>query len=162
KVARPIIDLQRRKDTSGIDLSSLEVCLPSGEKLVAAKQFALAPGDRVLVNGPSGAGKSTLFRVRGGLWPFGSGTGGLPDGARVMILPQRPYLPIGSLAAVISYPADADQFDPDELRETLTAVGLPSFVDRLSEEAHWNRMLSLGEQQRLALARAILQKPDYL
>jgi vitamin B12/bleomycin/antimicrobial peptide transport system ATP-binding/permease protein len=162
KVAQPIIDLQRRKDTAGIDLSGLEVCLPSGQTLVAAKQFAFGAGDRVLVNGPSGAGKSTLFRVIGGIWPFGSGTIGLPDGARIMILPQRPYLPIGSLAAAVSYPLDADQFEPNDLCKVIAAVGLHSFADRLWEEAHWNRMLSLGEQQRLALARAILHKPDYL
>jgi vitamin B12/bleomycin/antimicrobial peptide transport system ATP-binding/permease protein len=158
----PIVDLQRRKDASEIDISGLEVRLPSGKLLVSAAQFELAAGDRVLVNGPSGAGKSTLFRVLGGIWPFGSGRVTVPASARVMILPQRPYLPIGSLAAAVTYPLDADQFDPSDVGKVLAAVGLQSFVDRLWEDAHWNRMLSLGEQQRLALARAILHKPDYL
>jgi putative ATP-binding cassette transporter len=114
------------------------------------------------VTGPSGSGKSTLFRAIGGIWPFGSGAVLIPDGARVMVLPQRPYLPIGTLEATIAYPAEPGSFKPDEVLEVLRAVGLPGLAPRLFEEAHWNRMLSLGEQQRLGIARAILHAPDYL
>ena len=158
----PALKVERRKSATAVDIKGLEVRLPLGRPLVAAKEIALAAGDHVLVNGPSGSGKSTLFRAIGGIWPFGSGSVSVPDGARVMILPQRPYLPIGSLAAATSYPASTDRFDAATLRNVLIAVGLPAFADRLAEEAHWNRMLSLGEQQRIALARAILHAPDFL
>jgi putative ATP-binding cassette transporter len=116
----------------------------------------------VLVTGPSGSGKSTLFRAIAGTWPFGTGTIAVPKGAKVMVLPQRPYFPIETLAAAVAYPAEASTFSPTALAEAITAVGLPGLVGRLGEEAHWNRMLSLGEQQRLGIARAILQAPDYL
>src|SRR6266852_8836031 len=89
--------------------------------------------------GPSGSGKSTLFRAIGGIWPFGSGTVAIPEGARVMVLPQRPYLPIGSLDAAIAYPAAPGTFDADAVREVLQAVGLASLAPRLYEDAHWNR-----------------------
>ena len=85
-----------------------------------------------------------------------------PRGAKVMALPQRPYFPIGTLAAAVTYPAEPGTFGPDELAEVIGAVGLPALAARLDEEAHWNRMLSLGEQQRLGIARALLQAPDYL
>jgi putative ATP-binding cassette transporter len=156
------LKVERRKDGAEVDITNLEVRLPSGQPLVAAKEIALIAGDRVLVNGPSGAGKSTLFRAIGGIWPFGTGSVSVPAGARVMILPQRPYLPIASLAAAVAYPAPPDRFEIAAIRSVLVAVGLPAFADRLSEEAHWNRMLSLGEQQRIALARAILHAPDFL
>jgi putative ATP-binding cassette transporter len=156
------LKVERRKDGAEVDITNLEVRLPSGQPLVAAKEIALIAGDRVLVNGPSGAGKSTLFRAIGGIWPFGTGSVSVPAAARVMILPQRPYLPIGSLAAAVAYPAPPERFEIAAIRSVLVAVGLPTFADRLSEEAHWNRMLSLGEQQRIALARAILHAPDFL
>jgi vitamin B12/bleomycin/antimicrobial peptide transport system ATP-binding/permease protein len=162
QAAAPALKLERQKTADDIDAVGLEVRLPSGQPLVAVEDMTFAPGDRVLVNGPSGAGKSTLFRAIGGIWPFGSGSVTIPEGARVMVLPQRPYLPIGSLAAAVTYPAPPDQFEPTVIRSVLVAVGLPGFADRLTEEAHWNRMLSLGEQQRIALARAILHAPDFL
>jgi putative ATP-binding cassette transporter len=138
------------------------VRLPTGRPLVAADDLAFAAGDRVLVNGPSGSGKSTLFRAIAGVWPFGTGTVLVPKDARVMMLPQRPYYPIATLAAAISYPGERGTFSDAEIDEVLTAVGFPAMAGRLEEEAHWNRMLSLGEQQRLAIARAILHAPDYL
>jgi vitamin B12/bleomycin/antimicrobial peptide transport system ATP-binding/permease protein len=116
----------------------------------------------VLVTGPSGSGKSTLFRAMAGIWPFGRGRVTVPADARVMMLPQRPYFPVGTLAAAVDYPSAAGEHDREKVRELLVAVGLPGLASRLDEEAHWNRMLSLGEQQRLAIARAILQSPDYL
>jgi putative ATP-binding cassette transporter len=116
----------------------------------------------VLVTGPSGAGKSTLFRTIAGIWPFGNGVIRLPKGARVMVMPQRPYFPVATLVEAVSFPDAPGTFDPAQLADALTAVGLPNLVGRLDEEAHWNRVLSLGEQQRLAIARALLQKPDFL
>jgi vitamin B12/bleomycin/antimicrobial peptide transport system ATP-binding/permease protein len=161
-VTPPVIRLISAGNSPRLALEALDVRLPTGAPLVAADDLAFASGDRVLVTGPSGSGKSTLLRAIGGIWPFGSGTVAIPEGARVMVLPQRPYLPIGSLEAAIAYPAGPGTFDGDAMREVLHAVGLPDLAPRLYEDAHWNRMLSLGEQQRLGLARAILHAPDYL
>jgi putative ATP-binding cassette transporter len=145
-----------------IRLDALDVALPAGKTLVSADGVAFAPRDQVLVTGPSGSGKSTLLRAIAGIWPFGKGTVSIPAGAKVMTLPQRPYLPIGPLSAAIAYPAMPGTFDPARIRELLIAVGLPALADRLDDEQHWNRMLSLGEQQRIGVARALLHAPDYL
>jgi putative ATP-binding cassette transporter len=145
-----------------VDLEKLLVRLPNGTPLVSADGFSLRPNQRTLVMGPSGAGKSTLFRAIAGIWPFGSGSIAVPANASLMMLPQRPYFPIGSLRAAIAYPAEASAYGADRLRDVLIAVGLPKLATQLDEEAHWNRMLSLGEQQRLGLARALLLAPQYL
>ncbi|MBX9648019.1 MAG: ABC transporter ATP-binding protein/permease [Xanthobacteraceae bacterium] len=145
-----------------IDLRGLEVGLPDGTPLVAADGLSLRGGERTLLTGPSGAGKSTLFRAIAGIWPFGKGAITIPTDASLMMLPQRPYFPIGTLHAAIVYPGESDSISADRVREALTLVGLPQLGPRLQEEAHWNRMLSLGEQQRLGLARALLHAPNYL
>ncbi len=142
--------------------SSFSCRLPNGTPLVSADSFSIRGGERTLVTGPSGAGKSTLFRAIAGVWPFGSGSIAIPAKATLMMLPQRPYFPVGSLKAAIVYPAEASAFSSDRVRDALVAVGLPQLASRLEEEAHWNRMLSLGEQQRLGLARALLHAPQYL
>ncbi|MEA2944864.1 MAG: vitamin B12/bleomycin/antimicrobial peptide transport system ATP-binding/permease protein [Alphaproteobacteria bacterium] len=145
-----------------IRLDHLDVALPGGQPIVSADGITIAPRDQVLVSGPSGSGKSTLFRAIAGIWPFGSGKVSAPADGSVMTLPQRPYLPIGSLADAIRYPALGGSYDAAQLRGLLKAVGLPALADRLDEEAHWSRMLSLGEQQRIGVARAILHAPDFL
>jgi vitamin B12/bleomycin/antimicrobial peptide transport system ATP-binding/permease protein len=145
-----------------IDLQQLLVRLPNGTPLVSADRLSLRTSERTLVTGPSGAGKSTLFRAIAGIWPFGNGSIAIPANATLMMLPQRPYFPIGALQAAIVYPAEADAFSSAQVRDALIAVGLPQLATRLEEEAHWNRMLSLGEQQRLGLARALLHRPQYL
>jgi len=145
-----------------IDLEQLLVKLPNGTPLVSADHFSIRSHERTLVTGPSGAGKSTLFRAIAGIWPFGGGSIAIPAGATLMMLPQRPYFPIGPLQAAIVYPAEADTFGSERVGDALTAVGLPQLVSRLEEHAHWNRMLSLGEQQRLGLARALLHQPQFL
>ncbi len=157
--AASAITLQSGKD--GIALNDLQIALPNGKPLIAADELRL-DGGHMLVTGPSGAGKSTLFRAIAGLWPFGRGQIRIPDDARVMILPQRPYFPVGPLSAAIAYPAEPGSFDDNQVSETLRAVGLPALTERLHEEAHWNRILSLGEQQRLGIARALLQRPTFL
>ena len=123
---------------------------------------SVAKGEVVVVCGPSGSGKSTLIRAIAGIWPFGQGKVSVPANASVMTLPQRPYLPIGSLAAAVSYPAEPGTFDDSQNGALLTAVGLPALAGRVAEEAHWSRTLSLGEQQRIGIARAILHAPDTL
>src|SRR5258705_7417181 len=145
-----------------IELEQLLVRLPNGRPLVSADGFSIRSNERTLVTGPSGAGKSTLFRAIAGVWPFGSGSIVIPAKARLMMLPQRPYFPVGSLKAAIAYPAEAGAFGADRIRDGLIAGGLPQFAAQLEEDAHWNRILSLGEQQRLGLARALLHGPQYL
>jgi len=145
-----------------IDLNKLLVSLPNGTPLVSADGFNIRADERTLVTGPSGAGKSTLFRAVAGIWPFGSGSIAIPARATLMMLPQRPYFPVGSLQAAIVYPAEASAFSPGRVRDALMSVGLPQLASRLEEDAHWNRMLSLGEQQRLGIARALLHAPQYL
>jgi putative ATP-binding cassette transporter len=149
-------------DKGTIDLEKLAVSLPNGTPLVATDGFSIRRGERTLLTGPSGSGKSTLFRAIAGIWPFGTGSIAIPAGATLMMLPQRPYFPVGTLNAAIAYPAEASAFSPEQVGETLSAVGLPKLASRLDEDAHWNRTLSLGEQQRLGIARALLHKPQYL
>ena len=114
------------------------------------------------MTGPSGAGKTSLFRALGGVWPFGSGSIRVPKGASVLVLPQRPYLPLGSLRGALAYPGPQDAFSPEEIDDVLKAVGLGAFRDQLDETAYWADKLSGGEQQRLSIARALLQKPHWL
>ena len=161
-LTQPAIETVPREGADAITAENLAVRLPTGAPLIDAPELVLPAGDRVLVTGPSGAGKSTLFRAIAGIWPFGSGRVAVPGDARIMLLPQRPYFPVATLAAAITYPARNGTFDDAKLAEVLAAVGLPHLATRLNEEAHWNRMLSLGEQQRLAAARALLYVPDYL
>ncbi|HYV70768.1 MAG TPA: ABC transporter ATP-binding protein/permease [Pseudolabrys sp.] len=149
-------------DASAVSLRDVAVRLPQGTPLVSASNVSINLGEHVLVSGPSGSGKSTLFRALAGVWPFGSGTITVPKNARVMILPQRPYFPIAPLATAVAYPAGRESHDEGKIAELIGAVGLPALADRIDEEAHWNRMLSLGEQQRLGIARALLSEPDFL
>jgi len=160
-VTPPVIGVATGEGAA-VSFKDLAVRLPNGVPLVNASDISIGLGERVLVSGPSGAGKSTLFRALAGVWPFGAGTITVPKNARLMILPQRPYFPIAPLAAAVAYPAEPGSFDSAQVAELITAVGLPALASRIEEEAHWNRMLSLGEQQRLGLARAILHAPDYL
>lgn len=156
------IALEAAAGSRKIDLEKLCVYLPNGTPLVAADGFAIEAPERVLVTGPSGSGKSTLFRAIAGIWPFGTGTIAIPAQAKLMMLPQRPYFPVGALGDAVIYPAAPGAFQATQIRDAVIAVGLPDLAERLNEDGHWNRMLSLGEQQRLGLARALLHGPDYL
>lgn len=140
----------------------LTVSLPTGEEIVHASGLAIGPAERVLVTGPSGSGKTSLFRALGGVWPFGAGTIRIPQGAKLLVLPQRSYLPLGTLRGALAYPGPDDAFTPDEIDEVLDATGLSHLREALDETAYWADRLSMGEQQRLSIARALLQKPDWL
>jgi len=140
----------------------LIVSLPTGEEIVHASGLAIGPAERVLVTGPSGSGKTSLFRALGGVWPFGAGTIRIPQGAKLLVLPQRPYLPLGTLRGALAYPGPDDAFTPDEIDEVLEATGLSHLREALDETAYWADRLSMGEQQKLSIARALLQKPDWL
>jgi vitamin B12/bleomycin/antimicrobial peptide transport system ATP-binding/permease protein len=148
--------------TAGVRTSHLDLALPDGRPVVKDVTFAIEPGDRVLVTGPSGVGKSTLFRAIAGIWPFGEGEIQVPAQGRKLFLPQRTYMPVASLRDAVSYPAPPGSFDDATIKEALVAVGLENFLGRLDEVQNWSLQLSGGEQQRLALARALLIKPDWL
>ncbi|MGE3159992.1 MAG: ABC transporter ATP-binding protein/permease [Xanthobacteraceae bacterium] len=156
------VDIETHETQTGLSIEGLSVRLPSGAPLVTSDNIVIESGQHALVSGPSGGGKSTFFRAIAGLWPFATGKIVVPKGAKLMILPQRPYFPVASLEEAVIYPAESGQFKCEQIAEVLIAVGLPALSTRLEDEAHWNRILSLGEQQRLGIARAILHRPDYL
>lgn len=158
----PLISTDGATRANDIHIKNLELWLPTGDSVITVDSITFAPGDRALITGPSGAGKSTLFRAIGGIWPFGAGLINIPPDAKVMMLPQRPYLPLASLEAAISYPAAPGTFKRSQLVALLRDIGLEKFADRLDDVAHWSQQMSLGEQQRVGVARAILLSPDYL
>lgn len=145
-----------------VEIQELSLGLPEGRIIVKVDRLIFHPGETALVTGPSGSGKSTLFRAISGIWPFGDGRVLTPAGASMMLLPQRPYIPIGTLRGAITYPSPEGAYDDSAIGEALRAAKLPQLSDRLDEERFWAQVLSLGEQQRLALARALLAKPDWL
>ena len=160
--ARVKSTIERGEGTANeLTLQDLSITLPDGLPLLTACTLALPHGSRILVTGASGAGKSTLLRALAGIWPYGSGTITLPAGAKRLFLPQRPYLVLGSLRRALSYPRTAAASD-EEIARILTCVGLDHFSARLDDVDDWSRILSLGEQQRLAFARILLIRPDWI
>ena len=135
--------------------------MPDGRTLLQDADLTLAAGQSVLIAGRSGLGKSTIFRALAGIWPYGNGTITAPSGTH-MFLPQRPYLPLGTLRAAATYPALPTTISDETVRATLTSVGLGHLLPRLDVEDSWSQRLSGGEQQRLAVGRALLAKPAWL
>ncbi len=133
-----------------------------GRVILSGAALDIKPGEKVVLTGPSGSGKSTIFRVLAGIWPFGTTRVRVPDGARLMFLPQKPYIPIGTLRDAVAYPGAAGSYSDDDIRDALCAVTLSELGDRLDESGNWSLSLSGGEQQRLAVARALLHRPDWL
>jgi putative ATP-binding cassette transporter len=146
---------------TGYALEGVTLALPDGEELLRQTDLTLRAGESVVVTGRSGSGKSTLFRALAGIWPFGHGAVRRPAGSCVF-LPQRPYIPLGTLRHALCYPAAPDAHADGEVRDVLAAVGLDGLAGRLDEEESWGQHLSGGELQRLALARALLARPDWL
>ncbi len=143
-----------------VDIEGVEVRTPDGDQLIDSLDLHLSEGDALVITGPSGSGKTTLLRSLAQLWPYGSGTLRSPDGPnQTMFLSQLPYLPLGDLRAVVSYPAASGDIPDADLRAVLVKVMLPHLVDLLGEEQDWVKVLSPGEQQRVAFARVLLTKP---
>ena len=153
---------QERRDVTAISLDGVRLDLPDGRVLLGGASEKFEPGEALLVMGPSGIGKSTLFRAIAGIWPYGEGRITLPVNARVLFLPQKPYLQVGSLRDVMCYPDWSGRFEDAQLREVLADCGLPHLAQRLDERRNWALELSIGEQQRIAFCRALLRKPDWL
>ena len=151
-------------DADALALDDLQLALPGGVALLSAQNLNLRPGDAVLVKGPSGSGKSTLFRGLAGIWPWAQRKLRLPAdfASRAMFLPQRPYFPQGPLRDALAYPEPASRYSDAELQQALRESLLPDLVDKLDVPDTWGQKLSGGEQQRLAIARAILKKPRWL
>jgi vitamin B12/bleomycin/antimicrobial peptide transport system ATP-binding/permease protein len=141
---------------------NVSVAMSDGSMIIEEASAELRPGERVLIMGASGSGKSTLFRAIAGLWPWGSGLILRPDMQTAMFLPQRPYLPLGTLRAAICYPAGPDQFDDETVRAALARCGLDEFAERLDQDERWDKTLSLGQQQRVAFARVLLHRPKWI
>lgn len=145
-----------------IVLDGVELLLPDGRPVVRTGHLELAGSESVAISGPSGSGKSTLFRAIAGIWPYGEGRISGPDGTNAMVVPPKPYLPIGTLRAAVSYPALPGSYSDDDIRSALVDAHLPNLVDQLDREDVWSQQLSSGEQQRVAIARALLMRPDWL
>lgn len=154
--------IRREGKGGGMRLAPTRVTLPSGQALIESDALMLDAGDSVLVSGPTGSGKSTAFRVIGGIWPFADGELQVPVGATTMVLPQRPYIPHGSLADALAFPFPTDSWTADEYCTALADVGLDKFVPRVLERGRWDASMSGGEQQRIAIARVLLHRPDFL
>jgi putative ATP-binding cassette transporter len=147
---------------AALRLRDLSVTLDDGTAVVDEAEVAIMPGERVLIAGESGTGKSTLVRAIAGLWPWGEGRIEVHKGAKIVFLPQRPYVPLGSLRRAATYPDAAESRSLDEITEAFKHVGLGHLIDRLDEEAPWDQTLSGGEKQRLAFARIVLHNPDII
>jgi putative ATP-binding cassette transporter len=147
---------------TALRLDDVRLDTPDGRVLLEPARGRIEAGDRVAVIGPAGVGKTTLFRAIAGIWPFGSGRIEMPEGARTLFLSQRPYLPLGTLREVLTYPAPGDTFPDAKVREVLAFVGLERLAPRLDREEEWMHALSGDEQQRAVFARVLLHAPDWI
>jgi len=154
-----------RGETEGdamMKLNNLSVALNDGTAVVGETEVVIGPGERVLVSGESGSGKSTLVRAIAGLWPWGGGSVDFHADRRLFMLPQKPYVPSGTLRRAAAYPAAAEDWTEEEIGEALDKVGLGHLKEKIEEDAPWDQTLSGGEKQRLAFARLLLHKPDII
>ncbi len=163
-VARSLADQGTRLRSGGGDgiaATDLTLAMPDGTPLLAYSGVLFPKGQSTAISGRSGSGKSTLFRALAGIWPYGSGAIERPPG-RYLFLPQRPYIPLGTLRHVLTYPASDSSFGNDAIDQALADAGLASLAPQLDDDQPWTQRLSGGEQQRLAVARALLLRPDWL
>ena len=143
-------------------LRDLTLRLPNGREVLSNIDLTFAGKQHVMLTGPSGSGKSTLFRAIAGIWPYATGSVTRPSDATLMVLPQKPYFPIGTLRSAATYPSETGAYPTDTIEAALRAVKLDALVEQLDVEDVWSQRLSGGEQQRFAIARAILARPDWL
>ena len=159
---RPSLALDRMEaDFDGVRIVAMEIGLPNGEVLLKDLNFELKPGRNVLVKGTSGSGKSTLLRAIAGIWPYAAGKAELPERERIMFIPQKPYLPLGTLRDALLYPGKRMK-DDEELKALMRLCSIESLADSLDVEADWSHVLSIGEQQRLAFVRTMIYEPEWL
>ena len=154
--------VEEKQPEEALAFEALQIAHSDGSVVISEANAKIARGERVLIVGDSGSGKSTLFRAIAGLWPWGAGTIYLPPRGEMMFMPQRPYLPLGTLRAAVTYPAPPKKFAKKAVRTALEHVGLGDLAERLDEEERWDRVLSGGEQQRVAFARLLLHKPGWV
>ncbi len=145
-----------------LSFENVAIALIDGSIVVEDATAEIEFGERVLLEGESGSGKSTIFRVVAGLWPWGSGRVRVPPADQQMFMPQKPYLPLGTLRAALSYPAAPDAFPGEDVETALERVGLGEFLDGLDRDDRWDKSLSLGQQQRVAFARLLLHRPRWV
>lgn len=143
-------------------IENLSIAHRNGKVLIADAEVVIEPGEKVLVKGESGSGKSTMIRAMAGLWPWGYGRILRPVGAEIAFMPQKPYIPLGSLRRALAYPANDNKHDDATIHEALRKTGLSHLIEKLDEEENWSRILSGGEQQRLAFARVLINLPDII
>lgn len=148
--------------SEGMRIGRLDLWLPDGQPLLRGITFDIPPASRILISGPSGCGKTTLFHALNGMWPFSRGSVTLPAGGRLLFIPQKLFLPIAALRQAVVYPDASGDYCIDSIKQTLVDVGLAYLAGQLDTEQHWQQQLSPGEQQRLAFARALLIKPQWL
>jgi vitamin B12/bleomycin/antimicrobial peptide transport system ATP-binding/permease protein len=160
--ASPALEVVESSAGQTISAMALDLTKPCGSPLLKIKALGLTAGEATLVTGRSGTGKSTLLRALAGIWPHAQGRIEVPAGTRLLVLPQRPYLPEGSLRDAITFPRVLSAREDARIAALLMEVGLSALADHLDEQAHWQQRLSLGEQQRLTVVRAILFEPDWL
>jgi vitamin B12/bleomycin/antimicrobial peptide transport system ATP-binding/permease protein len=156
------VQMRASASAQQLELRDVTLALPDGRAIMAGVNVILPAQKPVLLTGPSGSGKSTLFRAIAGIWSYGGGEVHVPDQAKIMLLPQKPYVPIGTLRAALSYPAAPDSYSDAQLNHVLHMVRLDDYADHLDESDNWTQRLSGGEQQKLSLARAVLARPDWL
>ena len=148
--------------TPALTVSGLNIQLPDGRRLLSELNLSLTPGDSLLVAGPSGSGKSTLLRALSGLWPYTQGDINVPKNQSFLFLPQKAYLPLGTLREVLLYPGPGRSVSDDEIYAAMSHCRLEGLKDKLDSVEEWSHMLSLGEQQRIAFVRALIHKPEWL
>jgi len=155
------IELHPAGDDDRLIMRELGLARPDGEMLVAEAEIEIRRPERVLIRGQSGSGKSTIMRAVAGVWPWGRGSIHLPTGS-IVFMPQKPYFPIGTLRDIILYPKAPEGITDEALKDMLHKVGLDHLRERLDEAERWDHILSGGEQQRVAFARVLIHRPDWI